>query len=111
MTITDAIGIIRGDANAATAYLRRTTESHLLERFQPIVADALQQTGATRLYGEVASAYNLIAPADRTIDPELDRYVTGQAIAGLFTLIAEEEARIRTDPVARTTAAMRQAFR
>ncbi len=110
ITFLDALAILRGEEDAATAYLRRTTEDTLTERFRPIIHDALAQTGATRIYGDIARAYNAVPLTGRTIDPDLTGYVTSKAMDGLFHLIAQEEARIRTDPLARTTRAMRQIF-
>jgi hypothetical protein len=43
-------------------------------------------------------------------DPDLEQYATQQAISGLFKLIAEEEANIRRDPAARTTALLKKVF-
>ena len=110
MTFVDALAILRGNPDAATAYLRRSTEDALTERFRPIITDALAKTGATSIYGEIARAYNAIPLTGRSIDPDLTAYVTARAMDGLFLLIAEEESRIRADPLARTTAAMRAIF-
>lgn len=41
---------------------------------------------------------------------ELDGYVTGKALDGLFTMVAEEEKRIRENPVARTTDLLQKVF-
>lgn len=111
ITFVDALAILQGDADAATVYLRRTTEAALTERFRPIINDALGQTGATRIYSEIAHAYNAVPLTGRSIDPDLTGYVTARALDGLFLLIAQEEDRIRTNPRARTTAAMRNIFR
>jgi hypothetical protein len=41
----------------------------------------------------------------------LDDYVTRSALGGLFNLVADEEKRIRKDPVARTSELLRKVFR
>jgi hypothetical protein len=40
----------------------------------------------------------------------LDDYVTGQALDGLFSLVADEEAKIRQDPAARVTDLLKKVF-
>ncbi|HMO51882.1 MAG TPA: DUF4197 domain-containing protein [Kiritimatiellia bacterium] len=110
MTIQDAVAIVNGDQHAATSYLRNATNDELMERFLPIVDNALSKTDATRIYGDLARAFNAVPLTGRSIDPNLNRYVTGKALDGLFHLVAEEEARIRADPLARTTALMRRVF-
>lgn len=109
LTIQDAIGILSGDRTAATEYLRRTTSQELLSRFTPIVANALQQTNATRYYGDLANTYNRI-PMVQQINPDLTQYATQKAVDGLFLLVAQEEAKIRENPVARTTELLRRVF-
>ncbi|MCH7402560.1 DUF4197 domain-containing protein [Belliella kenyensis] len=110
LTIQDAFSILRGDQDAATQFLRRTTENQLIELFQPRIQESLNEVGATKFYGDIANTYNAIPLTNRKIDPDLNAYVTNRAIDGLFKLIAEEELNIRKDPVSRTTALMRRVF-
>ena len=109
MTIQDAWNILRGDDNAATQYLMRTTSGELRTRFQPIVAQALQNVNATRHYGELVNTYNRL-PGVQKVNPDLEAYATDKAIEGLFVLVAEEEKNIRENPVARTTELLRRVF-
>jgi hypothetical protein len=44
------------------------------------------------------------------VDPDLDAYVTQKAIDGLFVLIADEELKIRQDPMARTSDLLKRVF-
>jgi hypothetical protein len=110
LTIHDAFNILRGDQDAATKYLRRTTEGQLISLFQPKIQGSLNQVGATKYYGDIANAYNAIPLTNRKIDPDLNAYVTERAIDGLFLLIAEEEKNIRENPMERTSALMRRVF-
>lgn len=110
LTIQDAFNILRGEENAATNFLRRTTEAQLVAAFQPEIQKALQEVGATRHYSDLANAYNAIPLTNRKIDPDLDAYVTARAIDGLFVLVAQEEKNIRENPGARTTALLRRVF-
>ena len=109
MTIRDAFDILNGEADAATQYLQRATGKDLYARFLPVVSDTLDQTKATRYYGDVVERYNRI-PGVRKVDPDLDAYATRKAIDGLFILIADEEANIRANPRARTTQLLRRVF-
>lgn len=109
MTIQDAWNILRGDDNAATQYLRRTTGEQLRAKFQPIMSRALDQVEATRYYGNIISTYNKIPGVNR-VNPDLEDYATSKAIDGLFLLVAEEEKNIRENPVARTTELMKKVF-
>ncbi|GAB2628783.1 DUF4197 domain-containing protein [Belliella aquatica] len=110
LTIQDAFAILRGEPDAATAFLRRTTETQLIELFQPRIQESLNEVGATKYYTDIATTYNAIPLTNRKIDPDLNSYVTNRAIDGLFKLIAEEELNIRKDPLARTTVLMRRVF-
>jgi hypothetical protein len=109
MTIRDAFDILNGAEDAATQYLIRTTGDDLREQFLPVVSDTLQETSATRYYGDIVNKYNQL-PLVSDVDPDLEAYATDRAIEGLFVLIADEEARIRANPGARTTKLLRRVF-
>lgn len=110
LTIQDAFAILRGEQDAATTFLRRTTEAQLTELFRPRVQESLNQVGATKYYGDIAATFNAVPLNNRKIDPDLNSYVTNRTIDGLFKLIAEEELNIRKDPLSRTTGLMRRVF-
>lgn len=109
MTIQDAWSILRGEDNAATEYLRRTTSALLKEKFKPVIQSSLNKVNATKYYGEIVSRYNQI-PLIEKVNPNLDDYATDKAIEGLFVMIAKEEKNIRQDPVARTTELLKRVF-
>jgi hypothetical protein len=109
MTIEDAWGILRGEDDAATQYLRRTTGARLAEKFKPVIGASLDKVNATRYYSDIVGAYNKI-PFVEKVNPNLGDYATEKAIDGLFVMIAKEEKRIREDPVARTTELLRKVF-
>jgi hypothetical protein len=44
------------------------------------------------------------------VNPDLNSYVTGKAIDGLFKLIADEELKIRTNPAARISDILKEVF-
>ena len=109
LTIQDAYAILKGEPDAATAFLRRTTTDQLTTLFRPKVQESLDQVGATRYYTDLVKAYNAI-PTTKNLNPDLNAYVTGKALDGLFKLIAEEEKNIRENPMERTTILMRRVF-
>jgi hypothetical protein len=109
MTIQDAWGILKGEQDAATQYLKRTTSLQLKEKFKPVIQNSLNKVSATKYYGDIVNTYNKI-PFTDDVNPNLDDYATDKAIEGLFTLIAKEEKNIRQDPVARTTELLKKVF-
>ena len=53
MTIQDAWGILRGEPDAATQYLKRTTTPQLKEKFKPVIKNSLNKVSATKYYGDI----------------------------------------------------------
>jgi hypothetical protein len=109
MTIQDAWGILKGEDDAATQYLVRTTSSLLKDKFKPVIRNSLQKVNATKYYGDIVTRYNQI-PMVQKVNPELDDYATDKAIQGLFLMIAKEEKNIRANPAARTTELLKRVF-
>jgi hypothetical protein len=109
MTIQDAWGILKGEPDAATQYLKRTTSSLLKEKFKPVVQTSLDKVQATKYYGDIVTRYNQI-PMVQKVNPDLNEYATDKAIEGLFIMIAKEEKNIRANPAARTTEILRRVF-
>lgn len=109
MSIADAVGILRGGQDAATQYLRRTTGQQLVSEFTPIIDSTLQKNNATRYYNTLATTYNRL-PLVKPVNANLTEYATNKAVDGLFILVAQEEKRIREDPVARVTDILKRVF-
>ncbi len=109
MTIDDAFGILKGQPDAATQFLKRTTTAQLKEKFKPIVQTSLDKVNATRYYGDLVGTYNKI-PLVEKVNPDLNEYATDKAIQGLFIMIAKEEKNIRQDPLARTSDLLKRVF-
>lgn len=109
MSIADAKGILQGGDGAATAYFRRHTETELRRRFLPIVRRATARVGLARYYNAYAgraAAFGLLEEGEA----DLDAYVTGKALEGLFLVLADEEHKIRADPARAGTAILRKVF-
>lgn len=109
MTIQDAWSILKGEQDAATQYLKRTTTAQLTEKFKPIVQTALNNVNATKYYSDLVNTYNKI-PLVQKVNPNLDDYATQKAIDGLFVMIAKEEKNIRANPGARTSDLLKKVF-
>jgi hypothetical protein len=109
LTFTDVWNILTGQKDAATQYLKRTTTSQLTTAFMPIMQQSLNKVDATKYYTTLSSTYNKL-PLVTPVQTDLNQYATGKAIDGLFTLIAQEEADIRENPVARTTSLLKKVF-
>ncbi len=110
MTIQDAWNILKGEDDAATSYLKRTTSDQLRGKFKPVISRALDKTNATKYYGDIINTYNKV-PFIEKVDPDLENYATDRAMEGLFLLIAQEEEKIREDPLARTTDLLKRVFK
>jgi hypothetical protein len=109
MTIEDAWTILRGEDDAATRYLQRSTSSLLKEKFKPIIQNSLNKVNATKYYKDLVTSYNRI-PLVQKVNPDLDEYATDKAIEGLFVMIAKEEKNIRENPLARTSELLKKVF-
>lgn len=110
MTLEDARGILRGPDDAATLYFRKTGEAQIRERFLPIVRQATEQAGVTSAYKRLMQRAGPYASLMGSQATDLDGYVTDKAMDGLFKMIAEEERRIRQDPLARSTDLLKKVF-
>lgn len=109
MTFADAMHILKGDQNAATEYLKRTTSDQLKVKFKPVIQNSLDQVSATKYWTDVINIYNKI-PFVEKVNPDLNEFVTQKAMNGLFFMIAKEEAKIRKDPLARVTELLKRVF-
>jgi len=109
MTITDALGILKGEDDAATKYLQKTTNKDLYDTFFPVVDSTLNLNKATQYYADLVKTYNEI-PLVKKVNPDLKGYATQKTIDGLYTLIAQEEKKIRKDPAARVTDILKTVF-
>ena len=110
MTVADAFSILNGNDTAATEYFRGKTSDSLEQRFEPIVTGAMNEVGVARLYNQAMDIYGAIPFSDKPEMVSLEDHVTDRALSGLFTVLGQEEQKIRSDPVARTTDLLRRVF-
>ena len=109
MSFSDAKGILRGGDTAATEYFKRTTSSDLTTAFRPIVEGAMGKTGVVQKYDGLTKQMQSLtfgkAPAF-----DLNSYVVGKSLDGLFLMLGREEQKIRTNPAAQVTPLLKQVF-
>ena len=108
MTVTDALNILRGSDTAATGYLRKTTSPELTTAFSPVIDTSLEKTDANKYWKDVFTTYNKFT--SKPVDTDINSYVTGKALDGLFYYVAQEEVSIRKDPAARVTDVLKNVF-
>jgi hypothetical protein len=107
MSIDDARRILTGNDTAATDYFRNASSADLTAAFKPIVHTAMQNVGVIKQFGQLTQN-SLAAPALQKID--LDGYVVGKTLDGLFYMLGQQEKQIRTNPAAQTTTLLKQVF-
>jgi len=109
MSVQDAKGILTGGETAGTAYFKRTTSDQLRKRFLPIVKKSTAKVGLAQTYNQYAqqaAAFGLV----KAEDANLDNYVTQKALDGVYLMVAEEERKIRKDPVGAASSIIKKVF-
>jgi hypothetical protein len=98
MSVQDAKGILTGGPTSGTDYFRRTTAEPLRVKFLPIVKKATARVKLADTYNRYAQKgvqFGLV----KQDQANLDDYVTQKALDGLYTMVAEEEKKIRQNPL------------
>jgi hypothetical protein len=108
MSMDDAVGILKGKDDAATKYLQTKTTDSLTKNFRPIIEESLRKVDATKSWNTIVSQYNKFS--FKKINPDLAAYVTEKSLNGIYLQIAAEEAKIRKDPIARSSDLLKKLF-
>ncbi|MEP3837080.1 MAG: DUF4197 domain-containing protein [Algibacter sp.] len=109
ITFDDAKNILLGDNDAATQFLTSKTQDALYAKFNPVIKNSFSKVGADEIWTNLINKYNSI-PFTNNVNPDLTDYVTGEALKGVFTMIAVEEKDIRTKVSSRTTDLLQKVF-
>ncbi len=109
MSIEDGQQILNGGDTAATDYFREKTKGQLTEAFKPKVTEAMNQVGVAAQYKALVGQYTSM-PFVNAEKFDLDNYVVGKSLDGLFQTLALEEQKIRTNPAARVTDLLKEVF-
>ncbi|MGZ8274751.1 MAG: DUF4197 domain-containing protein [Burkholderiaceae bacterium] len=109
MTVDDAKRILAGGDDSVTQFFKAKTAPQLTERFLPVVGKVTARSGLAQQYNALAgqaAQFGLVKADEATVE----RYVTQKALDGLYTMIGEEERKIRANPVAAGSDIIRRVF-
>ncbi|GAP37558.1 DUF4197 domain-containing protein [Ideonella sakaiensis] len=109
MSVDDGRRILSGGDDSVTRFFAEKTREPLSERFLPIVTQQTERLALADKYNAVAgkaAGFGLV----RKQDANLQQYVTGKALDGLYLVIGEEEKKIRADPVGTGSAILKKVF-
>lgn len=109
MSVQDAKGILSGGEDSVTQYFKRTSTDQLTQKFKPIVQASTKKLQLAEQYNAFAGKAASAGLVDKK-DADLDGYVTQKAMDGLFLMIAEEEKKLRANPVAAGTDLLKKVF-
>ncbi len=109
MSFADAMDILMGADNSATNYLNRSTNTQLYQAFSPKIGNSLDKVNATKYWKDAMTAYNKI-PFIKKVNPDLNDYVTQQALKGLFSMVEKKEKGIRHNVSERKTDLLKKVF-
>lgn len=111
MTFDDVRKILfSGQDDSATQFFRRTSEETLRGKFRPIVEKFTAEVGVTQKYKDLMGKYGFVGKLVGQDASDIDGYVTQKALDGLFFMVAEEEKKIRKDPIKQTTSLLKKVF-
>ncbi len=109
MNVNDAKNILTGGDTSVTTFFADKTRAPLGIKFLPVVTRATEKVGLANKYNEFAgkaAGFGLVSKEDANIQ----QYVTGRTLDGLYRMIGEEEQKIRQDPVGTGSAILQKVF-
>jgi Protein of unknown function (DUF4197) len=109
MSVTDAKKILTGGDTSVTRFFADKTREPLGVKFLPIVTKATEKVALAEKYNAVAGKGVGIGLVKKE-DANVQQYVTGKTLDGLYTMIGEEEKKIRQDPVGTGSAILKKVF-
>lgn len=109
MTVQDAKGILGGGETAVSQFFADKTRVPLAAKFLPIVTQATAKVGMADKYNQLAGRASELGLMKKE-DANIQQYVTGKTLDGLYFMISEEEKRIRQNPVAYGSSILTKVF-
>jgi len=109
MSVQDAKGILTGGEDSVTQYFKRTSSEQLTRKFMPIVKAETSKLQLAEQYNSFAGKAASAGLIDQK-DADVDSYVTQKAMDGLFLMIAEEEKKLRANPVGAGSDLLKKVF-
>ncbi len=137
MSIEDAKKLLKGGNGSITNFFREKSSKQLYDKIYPIVKNSIRDTNVMSYYEKFKRYYSKYIPnidskgqtnsilnsviniAKQTgakkyminlNEKSLDDYVTKKSIDGLFYMIAQEESKIRKNPLAYSTGIVKKVF-
>lgn len=110
MSFDDARRILTGGDTAATQYFKDHTSDQLRVAFRPPVNSAMEDTGVEQKYKAMIGSLPSMPFSHGPQSFDLDEYVVGKTLDGLFYVLGQEETKIRTNPAAQVTPLLREVF-
>jgi Protein of unknown function (DUF4197) len=109
MGVDDARKLISGGDDSVTRFFAEKTRAPLGEKFLPIVTKHTERLAVAEKYNALASKAAGLGLLKKE-DSNVQQYVTGKALDGLYLMIAEEERKIRQDPIGTGSAILKKVF-
>ncbi len=110
MSLEDARKILNGKQDAATRYFKDHTEKELTGEFAPLVKEATDSVNVTKYLKAMQDKARGMVGLGGTNMGDIDAYVTEKALDGLFTVMAENEAALRKDPMGQGSKLLQKVF-
>ena len=109
MSVEDAVKIVRGGDTSVTQFFEGKTRTPLGEKFLPIVTKATEKVSLADKYNKLAAKASGLGLVKKE-DANIQQYVSGKALDGLYLIIGEEEKKLRADPVKTGSAILKAVF-
>ena len=109
MNVDDAKKILGGGETSVTGFFAEKTRAPLGTKFLPIVTKATEKVGLANQYNDIAGKAAGLGLMSRD-DANIQQYVTGKSLDGLYFMIGEEERKIRQDPIGTGSAILKKVF-
>lgn len=109
MSVDDAKKILGGGDTSVTGFFAEKTRAPLGTKFLPIVTKATEKVGLANQYNDIAGKAAGMGLMSRD-DANIQQYVTGKSLDGLYFMIGEEEKKIRQDPIGTGSAILNKVF-
>jgi hypothetical protein len=109
MSVEDGRQILTGGDNSATQFFATKTRAPLAVKFLPIVTKATERVSLADKYNRVAGQVASLGLVSKD-ESNIQNYITGKALDGLYLMIGEEERKIRKDPVGTGSAILKKVF-
>ena len=109
MSAADAKNILTGGETSIATFFAEKTRGSLSTTFLPIVIRATEKFGLANTYNDIAGKaadFGLIKKENANIQ----QYVTGRSIDGLYLIIGEQEKKIRQDPAGTGSEILKKVF-